>query len=223
MQTAIRLCGGLAVVGFGLYAAVTAVPTGPTSFADCGAGYCFTAADLVVALFAAVGGASAALTGLLVLIAAAQRRQGVVGLALALLIFTNFAAALVYVATGTFQAVLFEAPGAYFAPNSQLPWYFGAASTTFSAMLALAPLPSLLSPPGPPRPRAPVAPLVPLASLILAGVSLVALDRVADHYAAVGVGPAWPLLASAVAYYVFWLVAWLLLMGTALPSRTQNQ
>jgi hypothetical protein len=56
MQIAIRLCAGLAVVAFGLYAVVAAVSTGPMSLADCGAGYCFTAADMFILLFAAVGG-----------------------------------------------------------------------------------------------------------------------------------------------------------------------
>jgi hypothetical protein len=46
----------------------------------------------------------------------------------------------------------------------------------------------------------------------------VVLERVADHYAVAGVGPAWPLLAAAVGFYGFWLVAWLLLMGSLLGS-----
>jgi hypothetical protein len=235
IRSAIRLCAGSAVVAFALYAAITAGAAAPaTPYATCGAGYCdVTVADLFALLFAAVGGVFAALTGLLlVLIAALRTRQAVFGVGLALLIFTTFAAALVYVATDGFQAVLFTVPGAYFASNDQLPWYFGAASLTFASMLALAPLPALLFPPGRVRPGAhssvppaepslrlhqpPILLRLALTSVLLAGVSVVLLDRVADHYAVAGVGPAWPLLAAAVGFYVFWLVAWLVLMGSAL-------
>jgi hypothetical protein len=233
MQTAIRLCGGLAVVAFGLYVALPAGAMPTTPYANCGAGFCdVTAADLFALLLVSLGGLFAALTGLLVLIAALRTRQGMLGLGLALLIFTNFAAASVYVATDAFQAVLFTAPGAYFASNNQLPGYFGAASLVFTIMLALAPVPALLFTPGRPEPparssappgraglRLLVPPRLALASMLLAGGSLVVLDRVTAHYGVAGVGPAWPLLGSAVGFYVFWLVAWLLLLVSLLPWR----
>jgi hypothetical protein len=236
MRIALRLCAGIAVVSFALYAAIITTGAPPRApYADCGAGYCdVTAADLFAALFAFLGGVFAALTGLLVVIAALRTRQAALGVGLALLIGTEFAAALVYVTTDGFQAVLFAAPGAYFAPHSQLPGYFAMASTTFAIMLALAPLPALLftpvrsrptarssaslAPPDEPGLRPPLPPRLALTSLLLAGVSLVVLDRVADHYAVAGVGPAWPLLAAAGSFYVFWLVAWLLLMGSLLGS-----
>jgi hypothetical protein len=236
MRIAIRLCAGIAVVAFALYATVlaSAAPSG-TPYANCGAGYCdVTAADLVAALFAVLGGLFAALAALLVFIAALRTPQAALGVGLALLIVTLFAAALVYVATDGFQAALFTAPGAYFAPNAQLPGYFGAASLTFASMLALAPLPALFFTPRRARPgersaappsepglrlhRPPILPRLALASVLLAGVSVVVVDRVAEQYAVAGVGPAWPLLAAVAGFYVFWLVAWLLLMGAVLGS-----
>jgi hypothetical protein len=101
-------------------------------------------------------------------------------------------------------------------------------------MLALAPLPALLFPPSRPRLRArsavppgepglsihwpPILPRLALTSVLLAGVSVVVLVRVADHYAVAGVGPTWPLLAAGVGFSVFWLVAWLVLTASSLGS-----
>jgi hypothetical protein len=165
------------------------------------------------------------------LFAALRTRQAALGVGLALLIVTLFAAALVYVATDGFQAALFTAPGAHFAPNAHLPGYFGAASLTFASVLALAPLPARFFTPRRPRRRERSAtspgepglqPPIPsrpaLASVVRAGLSVVVVDRVADQYAVAGVGPAWMLLVVAVGFYVFWLVAWLLLMGAVLGS-----
>jgi hypothetical protein len=234
MRRATRLCGGIAVAAFGLYAAIAAFTGGATpatSPADCGAGYCdVTAADLIVLLFAFLGSLFATLTGLLVVIAALLARRTALGVGLALLIFTTLAVAIVYVTTDAFLGVLYYAPGAYFASNDQLPGYVGAATITFTIMLALAPLPALLFLPGSPKARrsAPpgesglrpqILPRLGLTSVLLAGVSLIVLDRTLDHYAAAGVGPAWPLLACAAGFYVFWPVAWLLLMGSLLRWR----
>jgi hypothetical protein len=232
MRTAIRLCAGIAVVGFGIFAAIaafTGIATPATSPADCSAGYCaVTAADLIVLLLALLGSLLATLTGLLVVIGAFLARRPALGVGLALLIFTTLAVAMVYVTTDAFLEVLYYAPGAYFASSDQLPGYFGAATITFTIMLALAPLPALLFSLGSPKARhaAPLArlgrrsqilPRLGLTSVLLASVSLIVLDRMLDHYARAGVGPAWPLLVSAAGFYIFWLVAWLLLMGSLLP------
>jgi hypothetical protein len=239
MRSAIRLCGGIAVVTFGLFAAIAAFTGGATpamSPADCGAGYCdMTATDLIVLLFAFLGGLFATLTGLLVVIAALLARRAALGVGLALLIFTTLAVAIVYVTTDAFLEVLYYAPGAYFASSDRLPGYFGVATITFTIMLALAPLPPLLfslrspkvrypAPPDESGPRSPVLPRLGLTGVLLAGVSILVLDRLLDHYASAGVGPAWPLLASAVGFYVFWLVAWLLVMGSLLgfPEGTST-
>jgi hypothetical protein len=227
MGTAIRLCAGIAVVALALYVAILALPIQDTSPPDCGAGFCdVTAADLFALLFVVVGSLFATLTAALVVTAAFRTRQGVLGVALALLIFTNFAVAIVYLATNGFQSVLYDAPGAYFASGGQLPWYFGVATITFAIMLALGPLPSLLFTPGSrahssalagePGLRQQIPQRLALTSLLLAGVSLIVLDRVVDHYTVVGVGPEWPLLASTTGFYVFWLVAWFLLMASLL-------
>lgn len=237
MRTAIRLCGGIAMVAFGFYAIITASaalgPSAATSPANCGAGYCdVTVTDLWALLFAIMGALFGTLTGLLVLIAGLRTRQTALGVGLALLIFTNLAVAIVYVVNDVFLEVLYYAPGAYFASNDQLPWYFEAATITFIIMLTLAPLPTLLFSPSRPgsrtgssalpdkpglRPQIPAR--LALTSVLLAGVSLVVLDRVVDHYAAAGVGPAWPLLASASGFYVLWLLAWLILMRSLLRRR----
>jgi hypothetical protein len=231
MRTAIRLCAGIAVVGFGLFAAIAAFTGGATpatSPADCGAGYCnVTAADLIVLLLALLGSLLATLTGLLVMIGAFVARRPALGVGLALLIFTTLAVAIVYVTTNAFLEVLYYAPGAYFASSDQLPGYVGAAIITFTVMLALAPLPALIFSLGSPKSRhsaslakpgirPQVLPRLGLASVLLAGVSLIVLDRMLGHYARSGVGPAWPLLVSALGFYVFWLVAWLLLLGSLL-------
>jgi hypothetical protein len=212
------------MVTFGLFAAIAAFTGGATpatSPADCGAGYCdVTAADVIALLFALLGSLSATLTGLLVVIAAVLARRTALGVGVALLIFTTLAVGIVYVTTNSFLEVLYYAPGAYFASSDQLPGYFGAASITFTIMLAVAPLPALLfslvAKSGL-RPR--ILPRLGLSSVLLAGLSLIVLDRLLDHYVSAGVGPAWPLLVSAGGFYVFWLVAWLLLTGSLLRSR----
>jgi hypothetical protein len=224
MRNAIRLCGGIAVVTFGLFAAIAAFTGGATpatSPADCGAGYCdVTAADLIVLVFAFLGSLFATLTGLLVVIAAVLERRAALGVGVALLIFTTLAVAIVYVTTDAFLEVLYYAPGAYFASSDQLPGYFGAAIITFSIMLAVAPLPALLfSLVAKAGRRLRILPRLGLSSVLLAVVSLIVLERLLDHYASAGVGPAWPLLVSGGGFYVFWLVAWLLLTGSLLGSR----
>jgi hypothetical protein len=234
MRSAIRLCGGIAIVAFGLFAAIEAFGGGATpatSPADCGAGYCdVTAADLIALLFAFLGSLFATLTGLLVVVAGFLARRIAVGVGLALLIFTTLAVAIGYVVTNAFLDVLFYAPGAYFASVDQLPGYFVAGAIIFTIMLVLAPLPPLLfslgspkvrysAPPGESGLRSPILPRLGLTSVLLAGVLLIVLDRMLDHYASAGVGPAWPLLVSAGGFYVFWLVAWLLLMGSLLSWR----
>ena len=144
MKSAIRLCGGIAVVAFGLFAAIAAFTGGATpatSPADCGAGYCdVTAVDLIALLFAFLGSVFSALTGLLVVIAALRTRQTALGVGFALLIFTTLAVAILYVTTDAFVEVLYYAPGAYFASNDQLPWYLGDASIPFTIMPTLEPL-----------------------------------------------------------------------------------
>jgi hypothetical protein len=235
MKGAIRLCGGIAVVAFGLFAAMAAFTGGAspaTSPADCGAGYCdVTAADLIAVLVAFLGAVFATLTGLLVVIAAFRARRIALGVGLAFLIFTTLAVAILFLSTDAFLEVLYYAPGAYFASSDQLPGYVGVASVTFTIMLALAPLSALLfslgsppkarysAPPGESGLRPQILPRLGLISVLLAGVSLVVLDRMLEHYADAGVGPAWPLLASASGFYVFWLIAWLLLMGSLLRWR----
>ncbi|MGO8948559.1 MAG: hypothetical protein ACLQUY_13040 [Ktedonobacterales bacterium] len=238
MRIAIRLCGASAVVAYGVYVAIMlGVPSPAPATAcfgtlDCGV----TTAYLIALLFLFLGGSFAALAGLLVVIAALRTRERVLGVGLALVIFTILVPATLFVATDAFLEVLYYEPGAYFPGNTdQLLWYVEAAPFTYFVMIVLAPLPALFLTPGRPGPRArpsaslgepgprpPISPRLALSSVLLAGVSLVVLDRVIEHYAVAGVGPAWPALASVVSFCVFWWVAWLLLMGSWLLGRSAS-
>ncbi|MGO8948390.1 MAG: hypothetical protein ACLQUY_12175 [Ktedonobacterales bacterium] len=238
MRNAVRLCAVIAVVAVGLYLVIVFAVPQPAPPPDCVAplfeNNCGpSAADVLALLFLLLGSLLAALTGLLVVIAGLRVRQGVLGVGLALLIFTILATAILYIVPDAFDAVFFDNSGAYF-PGA-VPWYIQASPLIIFIMLTLAPLPALFLAPGRPGPgvrsstsygepgsRSPIWPRLALSSVVLAGVSLVVLDRVVEHYAVVGIGPAWPVLASIVGFGVLWWVAWLLFMGSLLPRRSAS-